>query len=107
MQEEINSPLVLVYFKVRGKLQPIRNLCSHLGLSYIEVHMENDDTKKKLPEETKRTLRGLKIEKSLLPVLVHESSVVYETLPIMNYICRRFKAEELMGRDIRQKVLLI
>lgn len=92
MQEEKQSPLVLVYFKIRGKLQPIRNLCCYLGLTFQEVHLENEDTKKKLPEETKKTLKGLKVDKSLLPILVHENLVVYETLPIMNYICRRFRA---------------
>jgi len=35
------KPLILVYFNFRGKLQSIRHLAIYLGLSYIEVHLED------------------------------------------------------------------
>ena len=47
MQKEY--PLVLIYFKGRGKLQPVRNLISYLDLPYYEVHLNNEDTKNNLP----------------------------------------------------------
>lgn len=32
---EQQDPLILVYYKVRGKLQPIRNLVCYLGLPVV------------------------------------------------------------------------
>jgi hypothetical protein len=58
-------------------MQPIRNLCCQLGLPFQEVHLENEDTKKKLPEAAKATLRGIKIEKSSLPLLVCDGDLIY------------------------------
>ena len=55
----------------------------------------------------KANLRGLKIDKTSLPLLVYEGYQIYETSPIMNFICRRFNAEELMGRDIKQRVQIV
>ena len=93
MQEEKPiKPLILVYLKLRGKLQPIRNLISYLGLPLAEIHIDDDEQKKKLSEEVKANLRGLKIDKSSLPMLVYEGHQVYESSPIMNFICRRFNA---------------
>ena len=105
MQEELPlKPLILVYFKLRGKLQPVRNIICYLGLPYFEVHIEDDDQKSKLTESIKTSLRGLKIDKTSLPLLIYEEFQVYETIPIMNFICRKFNAEEIMGRDIKQRV---
>lgn len=50
MQTNKSNLLVLVYFKVRGKMQPIRNLLMYLGVSYVEVHLEDEEQKKTLPE---------------------------------------------------------
>jgi len=105
MQEEKPlKPLILVYLRLRGKMQPIRNLISYLGLPMVEVYIGEDDQNKKLSEDVKANLRGLKIDKTSLPLLVYENYQIYETSPIMNFICRCFNAEELMGRDIKQRV---
>ena len=106
MQDESNSPIVLLYFKVRGKLQPIRNLCCYLDLEVTEVHLENEDSKRRLSEEVKGALRGLKVDKSALPLLAHEGNIIYDVVPIMNYLCRRFNANHLLGKDIRQRVTI-
>jgi hypothetical protein len=34
--------LVLVYYRVRGKLQPIRNLIFYLGLPFLEIHLGDE-----------------------------------------------------------------
>ena len=93
MQEEQPlKPLIFVYLNLRGKMQPIRNLISYLGLPFVEVHIDEEDQKKKLSEDVKANLRGLKIDKTSLPLLVYEGYQIYETSPIMNFICRRFNA---------------
>jgi hypothetical protein len=33
------SLLILIYYNIRGKMQPIRNLIAYLGLPYIELHL--------------------------------------------------------------------
>lgn len=35
-----NCPLILIYFKFRGQLQPIRNLLCYLEVPFVEVHPE-------------------------------------------------------------------
>jgi hypothetical protein len=43
MQEESHlKPLIFVYFRLRGKMQPIRNLICHLGLPFFEVHIDDE-----------------------------------------------------------------
>jgi hypothetical protein len=39
MHENNEKPLIFVYYKVRGKMQPVRNLVCYLGLKAIEVHL--------------------------------------------------------------------
>ena len=102
--EQPMKPLILIYFKLRGKMQSIRNLVSYLGLPFFEVFIDDQDQKNNIPEDIRSSLRGLKIDKGSLPLLVYETYQVYETIPILNFICRRFNAEELMGRDIKQRV---
>jgi len=58
-------------------MQPIRNLICHLGLPFFEVHIDDEEQKKKLSEEVKGGLRGLKIDKSSLPLLVYEGHQIY------------------------------
>lgn len=43
------EPLVLVYYKVRGKLQPIRNLIYYLGVPFIEIYLGDEEQKKSPP----------------------------------------------------------
>jgi hypothetical protein len=33
-----SSPPILIYFKFRGQLQPIRNLLCYLEVPFVEVH---------------------------------------------------------------------
>lgn len=95
--------LILVYYRVRGKLQPVRNLLFYLGLAFIEVHWQKDDLKK-IPEQVIKCLRGVRIDKQSLPLLVFEGLFIYDIYPIMAYLCRRFEREDLLGTHIRQKV---
>jgi hypothetical protein len=96
--------LVLVYYRVRGKLQPIRNLLFYLALPFVEIHLDDEEQKKSLPEEAVNCLKGVRIDKSSLPLLVFEGLFIYDIYPIMAYLCRRFKRDDLLGRDIRQRV---
>jgi hypothetical protein len=99
------APLILIYYNIRGKLQPIRNLIAYLQLSCVELHLEEKGHEKKvLSEQIRAVLRDIPIESSQLPLLVHEDFRIYDSYPIMAYICRRFGHEELMGRNIQQRV---
>jgi len=99
------QPLILVYYKVRGKLQPIRNLVCYLGLPSIEVHLEEkEEQKKKLPPQVLSCLQGIRIERAILPLLIYDGHYIYDVYPIMAYLCRKFNREDLLGRNIRQKV---
>lgn len=100
------TPLVLVYYRVRGKLQPIRNLLFYLQLAFVEVHLDDQTHNKTLPEQALHCLKGVRIDKSSLPLLAFEGLYIYDIYPIMAFLCRRFKREELLGRDIRQRVSL-
>ena len=99
-----NNPLVFVYYKVRGKMQPIRNLVLYLSLPFIEVHYENEEQRKTLPEYVVNSLKGQRIDKCSLPLLVYEGLYIYDIYPIMAYICRRFKRDDLLGVNIQQRV---
>jgi len=100
-------PLIFVYFNFRGKLQPIRHMACCLQLNFVEVHLEDkEETRKCLPQEVIRGLKSIPIEKHLLPLLVHNGLCIYDTYPIMAYISRKFNREDLMGRNIKQKVNL-
>lgn len=99
--------IILVYYRVRGKLQPIRNLLAYLGQPYVEVHWGDEQQNKALPPHVKDALRKIRLDKASLaslPLLVYEDMVLYELYPILAYLCRRFKREDLLGRDIRQRV---
>ena len=39
--KDCSEPLVLVYYRVRGKAQPIRNLLCYIGLTPCEVFLED------------------------------------------------------------------
>ncbi len=106
MAEETIKPLILVYFKGRGKLQPVRYLVHYLNLPYEEVHL-NDSATKNSSEYVKNALRGKKIDSSSLPLLVHNGLFIYDTHPIMTYICRVFNGLDLLGRNIRQRVTIL
>jgi hypothetical protein len=98
--------IVLVYYRVRGKLQPIRNLLAYLGQPFVEVHWGDEQQNRSLPQHVKDTLRSIRVDKASLPLLVFEEMVLYDLYPILAYLCRRFKREDLLGRDIRQRVIL-
>jgi hypothetical protein len=60
-----------------------------------------------LPAEAVASLKGVRIDKSALPLLAFEGLLIYDIYPIMAFLCRRFKREDLLGRDIRQRVPLL
>jgi hypothetical protein len=95
---------ILVYYKVRGKLQPIRNLLAYLGQPFVEVHWGDEQQNRSLPQNVKDALRSVKVEKSFLPLLVFEGMLLYDIYPIMAFLCRRFDRDDLLGRDIKQRV---
>mgnify|MGYP001016252542 CR=1 FL=1 len=106
MTEEQTKPLILVYFRGRGKLQAVRYLVSYLNLPYEEVHLNNESATKNSSEFVKSALRGKKIDSTSLPLLVHNGLFIYDTQPIMTYICRVFNGQDLLGRNIRQRVIV-
>lgn len=42
-QIEEALPLILLYYRFRGQLQPIRNLYCYLELPFIEIHLDYFD----------------------------------------------------------------
>lgn len=98
---------ILVYYKVRGKLQPIRNLLAYLGQPFVEVHWGDEQQNRSLPQNVKDALRTVKVEKIFLPLLVFEGLQLYDIYPIMAFLCRRFDRDDLLGRDIKQRVKVI
>jgi hypothetical protein len=83
--------LVLVYYKVRGKMQPIRNLLCYLAQPFVEVFWGDEEQNKSLPKEAKEALRGVRIEKASLPLMVYGAMQLYDLYPILAYLCRKFK----------------
>jgi hypothetical protein len=79
----------------------------YLHLPFVDVLLDCiEEQKKLLPKEIFETLRGLKIDKTQLPILVHEGMVIEQLFPVMTYICYRFEREDLLGRDAFQKVVM-
>ena len=101
-----SEPIVLVYYRVRGKAQPIRNLLAYLGRTACEVYLEEQEQKKNLPECVCKCLRSTPIDKTQLPLLCHEGLKIYDVYPILAYLCRRFDHAELLGRDMQQRAKL-
>jgi hypothetical protein len=100
----MSETIVLVYYRVRGKLQPIRNLLAYLGQSFVEVHWGDEQQNRALPSGVKQVLRAIRVDKCSLPLLVFEGLQLYDLYPIMAFLARRFNREDLLGRDIRQRV---
>jgi hypothetical protein len=104
---EDSSPLLLIYLNFKGMAHVTRHLLCFLGVPFIDVLLDRlEEQRKTLPACVFDTLKGLKIDKTLLPVVVHEGIVVEELFPIMCYLCRRFDREDLLGKDFCQKVRL-
>jgi hypothetical protein len=55
----------------------------------------------------KEQLRGAKIDKSRLPLLFFEGFAVYQPYAILNFLCRRFNREDLLGTTPQEKVGLL
>lgn len=90
MQQE-NCPIVLVYFDFRGLAQIARHLLCYLDVPFVDVLLDClDEQRKTLPKSVLEALRGVKIDSSKLPVLVHEGEVIEQLFPILTYLCYRF-----------------
>lgn len=67
-----NSPLILIYLNFKGLAQIIRHLLCYLGIDFVDVLLDCvEEQKKILPKIIFDTLKGLKIDKNMLPILVH------------------------------------
>ena len=97
------NPVVLVYYHVRGKAQPIRNLLAYLAITPTEVYLEEQQMRKCLPAYVCDCLKGVPIDKCQLPLLCHEGLKIYGVYPIMAYLCRRFNHPSLLGNNIQQR----
>lgn len=87
-----NSPLILIYLNFKGLAQIIRHLLCYLNIPFVDVLLDCvEEQKKILPKMIFDTLKGLKIDKTMLPILVHEGSVIEQLSPITTYICLRFE----------------
>ncbi len=76
-------PPILVYYRFRGQLQPIRNLYCYLELPFLEIHMDYfEEQKKELPTHILQHIRKFKIQSEQLPVLIHNDLVIEGQYPI-------------------------
>lgn len=100
-------PLILVYYRFRGLLQPIRNLYCYLELPFIELQLDHiEDQKKFLSPVIIQHISKLKIDKNQLPVLIHGNLVVEGVYPVVVYSCKKFNGEALMGSSIFIRVII-
>ncbi len=91
-------PPILVYYRFRGQLQPIRNLYCYLELPFLEIHMDYfEEQKKELPTHILQHIRKFKIQSEQLPVLIHNDLVIEGQYPIALYTCNRFNNLHLLG----------
>lgn len=105
--EEIHesAALILVYYKFRGQLQPIRNLLCYIEVPFYEVHLEYiEEQKNTLPKEIVKQVRRFKIDRSQLPAMIHGNIYAEGPEPICSYLCKRFNRLELLGTNIYMRV---
>lgn len=68
----MDSPIILIYFSFRGLGQVARHLLSYLNLEFVDILLDRiDEQRKELPTSIFENLKGLKIDKTMLPILIH------------------------------------
>jgi glutathione S-transferase len=66
-------------------------------VAHEQVHVEMDDNEHRAPEHLKRHPFGM------LPAFEHNGFMIYETVPILNYIDDAFPRPRLMPADIQRR----
>jgi hypothetical protein len=107
MAESQPRQLILIYYNIRGKLQVIRNLLSHLQLNVVELHLELIETGAERPDEQiLNRLRNQPIDRTKLPLLVDQNEFIYGTFAINVHLCTISQRPDLLGRNDSQMVHL-
>lgn len=100
MDENQHMPLILIYYKIRGKAQVIRTLLCYLSINFVELHLELIEAEKQQPEEwIINQLKQGPINKTKLPLLVDGKQYIYGSLAISIHLCKRCRRGDLLGKN--------
>lgn len=92
MHEEVvnTEPLLeLVYWKMRGTAQPIRNILEYLRLPYKETYAD--------PPKV-FDVKYIHTALHTLPILIDGDFKITEVVPIVKYICKRAGRNDMLGK---------
>jgi len=91
--ESINKP-VLIYFKIRGHAQIIREVLLEIGVEFDEVFVTDNGYL------DPSIINKYEIEIQKLPYLIHNGAAHHDTLSILKYICTIYDRLDLFGRNL-------
>lgn len=100
MDENPSSPLILIYYKIRGKAQVIRTLLCYLSVNFVELHLELIEAERQQPAEwIVNQLKQSPVNKAKLPLLVDGKQYIYGSLAISIHLCKRSQRGDLLGKN--------
>lgn len=66
------SPLILIYLDFKGMAQVARHLLCYLDIEFVDVLLDKlEEQRNSLPACIFQRLKGVKIDKTMLPILIH------------------------------------
>jgi len=100
-----NNPVTIGYWAIRGLGERIRNLAEYLHVPYVNESFEGPEGRQRWVEVRKPELiqRNAAIT---LPFLIDGDRVVSESDAILVYLCHRGNREDLLGRNLDERVNL-
>ena len=99
--------MVLVYCSFRGMAHSIRVLLTYLEVEFINVHLESlDQYEGQFSEGMIEKIRSIEGNRNKIPMLLHEGREFCTPVPIFEYLCLRFEREDLLGKNMQQRVVV-
>ena len=99
---ESKDKLIIGYWKIRGLVRSIVLVCEMAGAPYELVYYEQGDA----PDFDKSKWLDVKFTLGLdfpnIPYLMDGDFKMTETIPIMQYVCNKYKPE-LLGETLKEK----
>lgn len=88
----MQSNIVLGYWNIRGRAQPIRLLLEYLEVKYTEKRYKDPI------EWFEKDKHALNLDFPNLPYLIEDTKKITETFTIMRYLCIKHNRRDLLGR---------